>query len=172
MALPGLVLIVLLLTHQALTMPFMHSSTHSIDLRPTSLQLVRCFDALAVHDSARAHNVLNFAISSIETNAQRKPISPHRYVNTMQLHIRDCNEVDNNVQNGFVGFFILQTLIADHLKFLMCIEQETELITSLMYSLYEHETALSPDIQLSLLCYAEKKNYALWKEFLNLALEQ
>lgn len=158
----------LLLCHGARTMPFMHTSVPTIELYPTTIHLIRTFDALVSQDVSRAHKVLNTAIASIHDIMWHRPLSsPQRYRSVVLQHIKDCHDLQTFAEQGFRGFYILQVLVPEHLQLLMSIESEIKFITAMMSSLYQYETGIRDDTDVTLLRYAHEAKYSSWKDFLS-----
>lgn len=156
----------------ASAMPFMLSDDTDIELIVAGNHITRLFDQLLVNDPSRARTVLDFGItSSIYPHAHRRSV--RRYHDNRRDHVNKCRDApDMIIQGGLRGFYILQSLLADHLNLLMSIPRENQLVHALMYAIYLKDTdtfaEFPSDDQLPDLLrqHAHDRHYTMWMEFL------
>lgn len=158
------------------TMPYMQTAEPDVRLASASLQLERLFDLLLVDDVARARSVLTSAITA-SLNPPFWTASPEKYRRLRQEHIRECANAIELHQMGFKGFYILQTLMMEHMNLLMSIKLETRLILSMMLSVYLHDIGpeavdtsqvwYEDSMACILLRHALRHGYESWERFLD-----
>ena len=162
----------------ASAMPFMLTDDTDVGLIVAGNDITRLFDELLVSDPSRARTVLDFGItSSIYPHAHRRAV--RRYRDNRRDHVNRCREASDLItQGGFRGFYILQSLLADHLNLLMSVPLENQLVHALMYAIYLNDTStyaeFPSDDQLPgiLLQHAYDRHYTMWMEFLRWANDE